>query len=309
VALDEALVRGLKQTPRRGGRRHRECRVAPQPRDATPYPAPAGGLSHAAAALDRDPARRSADPHGFGRRLPAGADRDLAHDRDEESPATQPRRLALPRAVWLGGALAAIVWQLAAGRPGVALLLLAAAAPLILLPRHSGLGWLTAALAPALAAVGLAAAFPALAGQRARLTERAALAALGYWWLILAEPLLDRSLWLGVPAGTPARAAWEASLSSAATHVVGPSLGLGVLYGAAVWATAAVLLPWVVRGRSAVLDALAASAWSLALLLACAPHLAGYTVSVVTATPRGAVLGTIFGGAFAVAARALRGPV
>jgi hypothetical protein len=70
-----------------------------------------------------------------------------------------------------------------------------------------------------------------------------------------------------------------------------------------------VLLPWVVRGRSAMLDVLAASAWSLALLLACAPHYAGYTVSVVSATPRGAVLGAILGGAVAVAARALRGPV
>jgi hypothetical protein len=91
--------------------------------------------------------------------------------------------------------------------------------------------------------------------------------------------------------------------------VVGPSLGLGVLYGAAVWALAAVLLPWVVRGRSAVLDVVAASAWSLALLLACAPHYAGYTVFVVSATPRGAVIGSILGGALAVAARALRGPV
>ena len=138
-----------------------------------------------------------------------------------------------------------------------------------------GLGWLTAALAPALGLAGLAGAFPALAGQRARLAERAALAALGYWWLILAEPLLDRRLWLGVPAGTPARAVWEGSLSSAATHVVGPSLSLGVLYGAAVWALAAVLLPWVVRGRSAVLDVVAASAWSLALLLACSPRYVG----------------------------------
>jgi hypothetical protein len=58
-----------------------------------------------------------------------------------------------------------------------------------------------------------------------------------------------------------------------------------------------------------VLDVLAASAWSLALLLACAPHYAGYTVPGLSATPRGAVIGTILGGALAVAARALRGPV
>ncbi|HEY3866109.1 MAG TPA: serine/threonine-protein kinase [Solirubrobacteraceae bacterium] len=244
------------------------------------------------------------------RRPRARTDLDLAsEEHDEESPPTSPRRLALPRALPLGCALAAIVWLLASGRPGAALLLLAAAAPLLLLPRRAGLGWLTAALAPALGAVGLAGAFPVLAGQRARLIERAALAALGYWWLILAEPLLGERLWLGAPAAAPARAVWEGSLSSAAMHVVGPSLNLGVLYGAAVWAVAAILLPWVVRGRSAVLDVVAAGAWSVALLLACSPHYAGYTVSVVSATPRGAVIGALLGGTLAVAARALRGPV
>jgi len=301
LALEEALVRGLKR-PRRGAR----CRGLPAAplRGATSHPD--AGL-RGDGELDHEPARRSAHPQSVVQLPPAWADRDPMQE--EESPSTPSRRLALPRTVWLGCALAAIGWLLATDRPGAALLLLAAAAPLVLLPRRSGLGWLTAALAPALGAVGLAGAFPALAGQRARLVERAALAALGYWWLILAEPLLEERLWLGVHAGTPARAVWEGSLSSAATHVVGPSLGLGVLYGAAVWALAAVLLPWVVRGRSAVLDVVAASAWSVALLLACAPHYAGYTVFVVSATPRGAVIGSILGGALAVAARALRGPV
>jgi serine/threonine protein kinase len=301
LALEEALVRGLKR-PRRGAR-WRGLPVAPL-RGATPHPD--AGL-RGDGELDRESARRSVHPQSVVQRTPAWADRDPMQE--EESPSTPSRRLALPRTVLLGCALAAIVWLLATDRPGAALLLLAAAAPLVLLPRRSGLGWLTAALAPALGAVGLAGAFPSLAGQRARPVERAALAALGYWWLILAEPLLEERLWLGVHAGTPARAVWEGSLSSAATHVVGPSLGLGVLYGAAVWALAAVLLPWVVRGRSAVLDVVAASAWSLALLLACAPHYAGYTVFVVSATPRGAVIGSILGGALAVAARALRGPV
>ena len=301
LALEEALVRGLKR-PRRGAR-WRGLPAAPL-REAAPHPD--AGL-HGDGELDHEPARRSAHPQSVVRRPPAWADRDPMQE--EESPSTPSRRLALPRAVLLGCVLAAIVWLLATDRPGAALLLLAAAAPLVLLPRRSGLGWLTAALAPALGAVGLAGAFPSLAGQRARPVERAALAALGYWWLILAEPLLEERLWLGVHAGTPARAVWEGSLSSAATHVVGPSLSLGLLYGVAVWALAAVLLPWVVRGRSAVLDVVAASAWSLALLLACAPHYAGYTVFVVSATPRGAVIGSILGGALAVAARALRGPV
>jgi serine/threonine protein kinase len=307
VALEQALARGLRR-PRRGARR-RGLLAAASPREAAPYPYDTGLLQRDDK-LDREPNPRGAELQSVVQRSTARTDRNPAQEQEEEEwPSAPPRRLALPRAVWLGCAVAAIVWLLATGRPGAALLLFAAAAPLILLPRRCGLGWLTAALAPALGVVGLAGAFPALAGQRARLTDRAALAALGYWWLILAEPLLDRRLWLGVPTGTPARTAWEGSLSSAATHVVGPSLALGVLYGAAVWALAAVLLPWMVRGRSAVLDVLAASAWSLALLLACAPHYAGYRVSVVSATPRGAVIGAILGVALAVAARALRGPV
>jgi serine/threonine protein kinase len=305
VALEEALVRGLKRT-RRGARR-RGLLATPPPREAAADPG--AGLRERASEFTNEPSPRSADPQSVGQRPRVKDGRDPAHGEGEEARSNLSRRLTLPRAVWLGGALAAIVWLLATGRPGAALLLFAAAAPLVLLPRRSGLGWLTAALAPALGALGLAAAFPALAGQRARLAERAALGALGYWWLILAEPLLDRRLWLGVPAGTPARAVWEGSLSSAATHVVGPALGLGVLYGVAVWALAAALLPWVVRGRSAMLDVLAASAWSLVLLLACAPHYAGYTVSVVSATPRGALVGVLLGGALAVAARALRGPI
>jgi hypothetical protein len=91
--------------------------------------------------------------------------------------------------------------------------------------------------------------------------------------------------------------------------VVGPSLSLGVLYGAAVWALAAVLLPWVVRGRSAVLDLVSAIAWSVALLLAFSPRYVGLSAHVVSVTPHGAAFGALLGGALAIAARALRGPV
>ena len=222
------------------------------------------------------------------------------------------RRLALPRALWLGCALVGIVWQVWGGRPGAALLLLAAAAPLALLPRCSGFGWLTAALAPVLGLAGLAGAFPVLAGQRARCSERAALAALGYWWLTLAEPLLERRLWLGGSAGAavgiPSRSVWESSLGSAAVHVVGPALSLGVLFGAGVWALGSVLLPWIVRGRSAALDVLAATTWSAALLAASSPGYGGLVAHVSSAVPYGAIRGALLGGALAVAARAVRGP-
>ncbi|HXN37807.1 MAG TPA: serine/threonine-protein kinase, partial [Solirubrobacteraceae bacterium] len=105
----------------------------------------------------------------------------------EQADAAGPR-LALPRALWLGLAAAAVAWQALAGRPGVALLAFAALAPLLVWPaerrpaRLSG-GWLAGALAPTLGLAGLAGAFPALAGQASRWRQRACVAALGYWWL------------------------------------------------------------------------------------------------------------------------------
>jgi len=219
------------------------------------------------------------------------------------------RRRALPRAVPLTCGAAVIVWEAWAGRPGVALLMLAAVLPLLAVPSPARRGWPLAALAPVLGLVGLAGAYPAVAGQAARWRSRAVLGALGYWWLILAEPLLSRQLWLEEPAGMPPRAVWEGSLSSAAVHVVGPALALGVLLGAALWALAAVLLPIVVRGHSAALDVLAATLWS-AVMVAAAPALdSGTLLGGAHASGRGAILGAAFGALLAVAARALRGPV
>ncbi|HEY2217335.1 MAG TPA: serine/threonine-protein kinase, partial [Solirubrobacteraceae bacterium] len=224
-----------------------------------------------------------------------------------------PRR-GLPRALWFALALALAVWQTAAGRPGLGLLLLAALLPVALLPvgrrdRAGTGGWLICALAPLLGTVGLAGAFPALAGQAPRWRMRAALGALGYWWLVLAEPLFARRLWLGPHAGAPARAAWEGSLNDAAVHVVGPMFSVGVLLGATLWAAGAVLLPLIVRGRNAALDIVAAVAWSAALAVA-APLLdSGLAAHGAQQTPRGLILGVVLGGVLAVAARALRGPV
>ncbi|HEX5309440.1 MAG TPA: serine/threonine-protein kinase [Solirubrobacteraceae bacterium] len=215
---------------------------------------------------------------------------------------------ALPRGVWLGAVLALALWQLAAGRSGVALLLLAAATPLLLLARRSGPGFFAAVAAPALGLAGLAGAFPALAGQLSGWRARAGLAALGFWWLALAEPLLARHLWWGPASGLPLRALWEGSLNSAVTHVLAPMLTARLALGALVWGVAAALLPWIVRGRNAALDLLAAIAWTVALLAAVpllggALHLRG-----AQATPRGAVLGAVLGCVLAICVRALRGP-
>jgi hypothetical protein len=194
------------------------------------------------------------------------------------------------------------------------LLLAGALVPLLVLcgrrmPTDVGLGWLACALAPALGWLGLAGAFPALAGQARRWPQRAALGMLAYWWLRLAEPLLGRRLWLGEPAGTPAHALWEGSLSAAATHVLGPLLALGVLLGALLWGAGAALLPWLVRGRSALRDALAVGVWSAALALATPALDAGLVAHAARPEPLGLLLGATLGALAALAARAVRGPV
>jgi hypothetical protein len=90
-------------------------------------------------------------------------------------------------------------------------------------------------------------------------------------------------------------------------------LSLGLLLGAALWAVGSALLPWVVRGRSAALDVVAATSWSAAIAAAAPALDSGLSAHVVAAgghlNPRGAVLGAVLGGLLAVAARALRGPV
>ena len=228
--------------------------------------------------------------------------------------APQPDRGGLPRTLWAAVAVAAIAWLAITGKPGASLLLAAALAPLAAMPREPysrrvSPQWLGAVLAPVLGLAGLAGAYPALAGQLRRWRARLLLGALGYWWTALAEPLLGRRLWLGPPAHTPPSAAWGGSLSSAASHVVGPLLSTGVLFGALLWGVGALLLPWIVRGAHAALDVIAATVWSAALCSA-APGLdAGLGAAGAHPSPRGAVLGAVLGGLAAIAARALRGPV
>jgi serine/threonine protein kinase len=305
LALEQTLTRGLT---RRSWRRERA--------DPPPEPMPSQTLP---AGHQPSPARESARPHAraLQPRERALAGRELkpaGNEIAEPQAAESRRRIALPRQVWLACALALVGWQALAGRAGVALLAFAALIALLVLPgerRGSRLGaaWLAAALAPVLGLAGLAGAFPAIAGQASRWRERAALAALGYWWLSLAEPLLGRRLWLAAPAGMPARAAWEGSLSLTATHVIGPLLDLGLLLGALLWAAGAALLPWIVRGRSAARDLLAVTVWSAAIVAAAPALDAGLSAQAVHPSPRGAVLGAILGGLFVLAARALRGPV
>jgi serine/threonine protein kinase len=300
-ALTDALERGSAPTRSRGSRR------APR---ATPVDASAPeDPPTAILAAQQRRAPRSVEQREQQFRAQSLSSR--SPEQQERQSGTIRRSLRIPRAVWMMVTTAVVLWQSLVGRPGVALLALAAAAPL-LIPRRTSPRALTAALAPALGAVGVAGVFPAVAGQASSWRARSALGALSYWWLCLAEPLLGRRLWLGAPGGLADRsvgASWESSLSGAAAHVVGPLLSTGVLLGAALWAAAALLLPWLVRGRSAALDVVAATAWTAALLTAEPLLDHGLPLAAGQSAPRGALFAAILAGALAVGARAVRGPV
>ncbi|HMJ37255.1 MAG TPA: serine/threonine-protein kinase [Baekduia sp.] len=195
--------------------------------------------------------------------------------------------LALPRLAWLALAAATIVWVGGAGGAPAerAWLLAAAALPVpLLLRRAPSPAWSLPAVAPLLGLATAAGAFPALTGRIARPLHRAALGALGAWWLLLAEALLHRRLVLGAPDGA---GGWDA-VTAVATS---PAIAM-----AAVWAIAAVLLPLLVRGRLIAVDLVGATAW--------AAGLAAATQGALGATPRGLVLGAIASALLAIAVRA-----
>jgi hypothetical protein len=173
------------------------------------------------------------------------------------------------------------------------LVAICAALPVVLLVRRPGPRWLAAAFAPALGLAGLAVAYPALAGQASRWRTRALLGALGYWWLRLAEPLL------------------QGPANAGAAHLLAPLASPGVPVGLALWGLAAVLLPWIVRGHNALLDTTLAALWatSLAVALLSAGPLLHRNLSIPQAGPHDVLLAAALGAAFAVVARALRGPV
>lgn len=212
--------------------------------------------------------------------------------------------LLLPRIGWLLGAAALLAW-LAVSAPGIALLAGCAVGPVPLLLARRAPTWSLPAVAPLLGAVALAGAWPALAGQAARWPARAALGALGAWWLGLAETLTAERLVIGAPPQVLGRAAWEASAFEAAQHALWPLVAGGGLGLAGLWALAAVLLPLLVRGRSAAFDLVGVAAWAAALAAATQ----ALAEALVLDPPRGLVAGALAGAVFAVAARAVRGRI
>jgi len=213
-----------------------------------------------------------------------------------------------PRVGWLAVTVATVA-MLSTERAGAAVLVVAAVAPVPLLLRRRGVVWSVPALAPLLGLAGVAGAYPAIAGRARGPLTRAALGALGAWWALLAAPLLGRELLGGGGSAAPVLSD-PSTLGAALTDtepalndVVGPLLTSGALLYAALWALAALLLPWLVRGRWLAADLVAASIWAAAL----GASTAAIGESIDAPEPRGLVLGAALAGVIAVAVPHLRG--
>ncbi len=213
----------------------------------------------------------------------------------------------LPRIGWaaVAAGLLAVLAAPPVSAAGVALFIgVAVACVPPLLPR-AGRAWSVPATAPLLGLAGCAAGFCALAGQTRRPLRRAGLGAAGFLWVSLAEPLLGRTLFAGPAPGTDRLADWAASARDAFTQALEPLVTSGLLAGAVVWALAALLLPWMVRGRRPLADVIAAAAWACGLAAA---SVAVAGLAEPGARVHGGLAGPALAAAIAVGARWLRGP-
>jgi hypothetical protein len=208
----------------------------------------------------------------------------------------------LPRLGWGAGLLALAIWLAAVGRAGAGVLvLLAALPPAVAFARRPGPDWTLPVLAPALGLIGLAGAFPALAGQAATPARRATLGGLGAWACAVCEPLTGDRLWLGAARHSGRPATVRDHLGTAIAHALGPALCPGTALAMVLWALAAVSLPLLVRGGSFLADVIGALAWA-ALLAAGALALEGWPASRLPGgTPRELVAGLAAGALVALA--------
>ena len=210
--------------------------------------------------------------------------------------------LALPRIGWLTATAALSAAAAIENRPGAAVVVLAAAlVPVVLLPR-SGSRWPLAVAAPALGLVGLAGAWPALAGRLAASAwQRAVLGLTGWVWLVLAAPLAGADLYETRPRGIPPPDVWAPSLEITVHAVIKPLGTSGLFAGAAVWAVAAAVLPWTVRGRSLPRDLVLVAVWAAATVSATEAAIAAAHGSGAQVAPSTAVVGAVAAALLALA--------
>jgi len=212
--------------------------------------------------------------------------------------------LLLPRLGW-----AALTCGLAAGalseqRSGAALIIaIALLLPVVACPARAT-SWPLPAGAPALGLIGLAGAWPAVAARAGGVWTRAALGAVGWVWLLLGAAIAGKALYLPRVPGTvlaPPPQNWMTSPSDTVTHLLSPLISSGVLAPAAIWAAAAVILPWLVRGRSVAMDVLRVVAWATIVVSCTGAAIAAVHGSDPIGAPPTALVGAAAAAAVALA--------
>jgi hypothetical protein len=215
---------------------------------------------------------------------------------------------AFPRLGWaiLGAATATLL--VVHGLDGGALLaLIAMLVPLALLP-VSRADWPLPALAPVLGFLGVAGAWPALAGRAGTFWRRAALGAAGWLWLLVAAQFAGADLYAKRPSGTPPATVWLPSLYETAHHVLLPLISTGLAAAALVWALAAAILPTVSRGGPIRRELPIVVVWAAATALASAAAitLAGGSTNTIATAP--AIVGAAAAAMVALAPAIARAP-
>jgi hypothetical protein len=211
----------------------------------------------------------------------------------------------LPRLGWIAMALTLCAWLASptVAREGFAVVLLVALVPIPLLLARAPSLWSLPAAAPLLAAAGAGPAYAAVAGQAATWGRRAALGALGFLWVGLAEATVRHPLLFGMADAQRARGDWLHDGWRALTHAVAPLFASPFVLCAAAWAAFAVVLPWLVRGHRLAPDVLGATAWAAGLY---AVSLGVQDVAGSGQSAHGLLAGAALAAAVAVAAAAAR---
>lgn len=168
----------------------------------------------------------------------------------------------VPRLGWLVLILSATVTLTLQHQPGGALVLALGALPVIILLFRQGDRWPHPTLTAALAPIGLAGLWPALAGRGSSAWQRAALGATGWTWLLVGDLLAGRADYVRLPASIPGTRVWMGSLYETVHRLLPALLSGGFLVPAIVWAGGALVLPWVSRRPTTGQRVLVLAVWA-----------------------------------------------
>lgn len=208
--------------------------------------------------------------------------------------------LVVPRLGFVAMTAALMIVAIPQGHAGDALLVGFGAAVAILVAPGGRPPWPLGVGAPALGALGLAGAWPAVAARATTPRRRAILGFTGWVWLALAGPLAGASLYVQVPPGGPPRGVWSGSPYEVAHHVLGALLRSGALAGAPVWGLAAAVLPVLLTRRSLARDAALVAAWAVLLAVFTELAISATNVGSGSATVHTVLVGTIVAGVVAL---------